>query len=74
MQIEVFNRPDGKDGYVVGWAPKWGTHRTGPPIDLARFESSAIGRREAMMFKNGIVQGIRLAGNVLENAVSDGPR
>ncbi len=69
QHIDIIIRANGNEGYDVGWRPMQGTTAVGPPIFLAKFEASAVGRREATMFKNGMVHGIRLAGNLIEGMV-----
>lgn len=66
--IEVIIRPEGNAGYVVLYRIKgYG----GSPVELSRFASTPEGRREATMYKNGLIRGIRLAAVVLADMVVD---
>ena len=83
QHIEVYIRAEGRDGYVVGWRPMNGAIATGPGIDLARYiidvdEDAPMAHRttyaraqrlRAETHKQGIIDGLRLAGNLISGMV-----
>ena len=69
-QIEVYIRPEGKDGYTVGWTTP---HRI--PVGVARYEhptKQITARQLAEAHRQGMIDGMRVASNVLAGVVPNG--
>lgn len=63
--IRTFTRPDGQAGYACGYMLVNGIIQVSPQVELARFEMSKEGRREARMWRNGFEAGVRVAAEQL---------
>lgn len=69
ITIEVFIRPDGVDGYVVGYRKLHGKTPISPPVNLTRFPAGELGRAQADAYKQGAIDGMRILVNAADSLI-----
>lgn len=65
IKILTFTRPDGTAGYACGYLLEGKAGQRSALVELARFEMSKEGRREARLWRNGFEAGVRVAAEQL---------